>query len=177
MALKKASRFHRPRRTDPLETPRIEVRHFTTGEVARILGIPMWRLQKFLVSPRYRLSPTGQLGEGQGSRRFFRIEDVYRLGIAVALVRDGFAAKFVGAVLEQVEDDDLVGYDERGEEARTPGIALRRGRGGPELEFFSPPQLPDTKSEKPVYYTLDLNEVICRIDQRIAALTKLKQQK
>src|SRR6267378_2760181 len=83
------------------------LRTFGTGEVAEVLGIPIWRLQKFLDSPQYQLSAEGKLVEGLGSRRIFKMEDIYRIAIAKHLVQDGFAAKFVGLLLQQVDDSDF----------------------------------------------------------------------
>src|SRR5207245_9467850 len=83
----------------PSKAPAVE--GFGTGEVAGVLGIPVWRLQKFLDSPQYQLSAEGKLGSGAGSRRVFTREDIYRIAIAKHLVQDGFAAKFVGLLVPQ----------------------------------------------------------------------------
>src|SRR5229473_2859217 len=85
----------------------IAVESFGTGEVAKLLGIPIWRLQKFIDSPQYQFSPEGKLGKGLGSRRVFSQEDIYRIALAARLVEDGFAAKFVGSILEQFDDYDF----------------------------------------------------------------------
>ena len=86
-------------------TPAPRLARFGTGEAARFLGIRIWRLQKFLDSPKYNLSPEGQLGEGHGSRRLFSVEDLYRMAIASAMVEDGFTAKVIGSVVRQIEED------------------------------------------------------------------------
>src|SRR5689334_4199691 len=82
---------------------------FGTGEVALILQTEIWRVQKYLDSPKYRLTSFGQLGYGRGSRRVFTDTDIYRLGIAEHLVSNGFSYKFVAKALQQIDDDDLLG--------------------------------------------------------------------
>lgn len=149
-----------------LEMVPLGIQRFGTGEVARILGTPIWRLQKFLDSPRYQLSPSGQLGvEGKGSRRMFSKQDVWRLGIAAFLIKDGFAPKFVARILEEIEDNDLLGHDHQGEETSSV-IILRRGVKGAQLELFQSGRAP--KIEGDLYYKVDLGEIIDRISARIS---------
>ena len=156
----------RNRQFDPLWTTPLKVPRFSTGEVADILGVEKWRLHKFLDSPRYQLSPTGQLGRGRGSRRTYSRIDVYRIGIAARLVSDGFAAKFVGKALRFIENEDLISLDERGEVSHT-GILFKRGTEEP-IDFFPSGKPPEIKVGSPVYYALDLADVIRETDRRIA---------
>src|SRR5882724_11499438 len=102
---------------------------FGTGEVAEILGVPIWRVQKFLDSPEYNLSSEGKLGQGHGSRRVFTSDDILRIAIAARMVEDGFGAKFVGSVLEQIEDAEFgESHDQAGKEVPPPEIlGLVRG--------------------------------------------------
>jgi hypothetical protein len=147
-----------------------EVLSFGTGEVAEILNVPIWRLQKFLDSPSYRLAPGGRLGHGRGSRRTFSTEDVYRIAIAARMVGDGFAAPFVGSILEQFEDYDFhPGHDSEGNEvsARFGLFGLgRNAEGKPELKFYDRPQTLGQKDYP--YYVLDAGELIAEVDKRIA---------
>jgi hypothetical protein len=151
--------------------PTVALLTFGTAEAAKILGIPIWRLQKFLDSPRYQLSPEGKLGKGKGSRRVFRIEDIYRIAIAVQLVRDGFEATFIGSILRQIEDRDLMHLDEKGSEAPI-GIALERSIKGPKLQTFDPKHPPKVGVAGAPYYVLDLGDVISEVDGRIAKLKR-----
>lgn len=155
---------------DLLSTPPLKLAKFGTGEVAKILGEEMWRIQKFLSSVRYPLSPTGQLGRGKGSRRLFSIKEVYRIGIAAFLIRDGFAPKLVSQILERVEDEDLIDYDPQGE-VHT-GITLSRTGTGPKLGFFRSGNPPAITSGGKLYYALDLTEVTGDIDRRVQELEK-----
>jgi len=147
-----------------------KIASFGTGEVAKILGVPIWRLQKFLDSPKYHLSPAGKLGEGLGSRRVFTREDVYRLALASRLVMDGFAAKFVGSLLEQIENLELVDrLDEQGNEVPR-GIALYRGSKRPRVELIDMRRQEKLGEKGAPYYVLNLDEVTKEIDGRISKL-------
>src|SRR5438132_10376336 len=107
----------KPEDEDVLQTPSLPLATFGTGAVAQILGISMRRLQGYLESPKYEISPTKQLGTGRGSRRVFYEEDIYRLGVAEHLVRDGFSYKFVSNSLQQLDDKELLGpFDSEGRE-------------------------------------------------------------
>lgn len=134
---------------------------FGTGEVAEILGIPIWRLQKFLDSPQYQLSAEGTLGHGLGSRRVFKIEEIYRIAIAKHLVQDGFAAKFVGAVLQQIEDDEFYSSrDQDGKEVPPPSwLGLIRGGSSPIMKLFYSERPPKLGEKDSPYYFLNLDEV------------------
>lgn len=147
---------------------------FGTGEVAEVVDIPVWRLQKFLDSPQYQLSAEGKLGTGAGSRRVFTREDVCRIAIAKHLVQDGFAAKFVGSLLQQIEDSDFYeGHDEKGNETSPPRLlGLVRETSGPRLKLFPgnrPPRLGEKDSP---YYLLNLNEVFAAVHEGIQRLRK-----
>jgi DNA-binding transcriptional MerR regulator len=159
-------------KNDPLSKGNLpEVPRYGTGQVAEILNMKMWRLQKFLNSPRFRLSASGQLGQGQGSRRLFTKEDVCRIGVAAFLTRDGFTPKLVSEVLQRLEDRDLIDFDEDMHEIYW-GISLRRGKDGPEIGTFPASIPPDINVAGPVYYAIDFGQIIDQINRRMAALAK-----
>jgi DNA-binding transcriptional MerR regulator len=140
---------------------------FGTGEAAEILDVPIWRLQKFLDSKQYNLSPAGKLGHGRGSRRVFSEEDLHRIALATWLVKDGFAPQFVGAVVRQIEDSDLDVYiGHEGEEAPL-SLVFQRGKDGPVVRICTTKKA-ETISE--AYYRVDLNEVFAEVDARIVRL-------
>lgn len=141
---------------------------YSTGDAADILSIPMWRLQKFLSSPAYRLSAFDQLGgKGKGSRRMFSMESLYRLGTAIRLVQDGFTPKFVGSALKHLDQGDFREIDEQGRYVY-PGILFRRTPKGPQVDFFASGNPPEIKPEGwAVYYALDLRSVIEWVNKRI----------
>src|SRR5262249_32345422 len=144
---------------------------FGTGEVAEILNVPVWRLQKFLRSSKYAwLTPEGHIGEGRGSRRTFSTEDIYRIAIAARMVGDGFAAPFVGSILERFEDYDFhPSHDSEGNEASARlGLfgLIRNADGKPELSFRIDLQTVGQKGSP--YYVLDAGGLITEVDKRIA---------
>jgi hypothetical protein len=145
----------------------LALEQFSTGEVAEILGIPMWRLQKFLSSPAYRLSVFDQIGEGKGSRRLFIREALYRIATALVLVRDGFAPSFVGSALKHIDEDT---FDERAENGRPfiPGIQFQRTTREPKIAFFESGRTPEMRAQRQgVYYALDLSWVMDEVNKRI----------
>ena len=125
------------KQSDPFEImlgPTFEVPAFGTGEVAHILEMPIWRLQKFLDVKSYPLSPAAQIG----GRRAFSTADVCRIANANRLLRDGFAPKLVVTALQYIEDEDLLAVlDEKGDELARGGIYFKRGKEGPEMHFFA----------------------------------------
>jgi hypothetical protein len=150
---------------DFVSMPELPNHIFRAGDVGKILGIEKWRLEKFLTGKQYQLSASGQLGKGQGSWRLFSHQDIYRLGIANWMVRDGFAAKFISFVLREIEDSDLLDVDENGE-TRATDLGIFRNDSGPRVGPVS-----TTGKEQP-YYILPLRQLIADIDKRILAHTK-----
>lgn len=108
---------------DILDTPSTSVYNFTSKQVASILELEPWRLQKFLNSPQYNLDKSDRLGDGTGSRRVFSNLDIYRLGLAAHLVNDGFGYRFVAAAIQQLERDDFIRIEE-GKEVEVPSLVL-----------------------------------------------------
>lgn len=156
--------------------PEYQVPRFSAGAVARIVGLDdVWKLQKLLDSPRYRLKASGQLGEGKGSRRWFTDRDIYRIKVAAHLIRDGFAPKVVSAVLEDIEDPELNSVDEEGR--RTGFVTFSRGVKGPKLSLRRSAKPPEIKPEGPIYYALDLGQITSEIDERIAKFMNKKNER
>lgn len=120
---------------------------FTTAEAADIADIPIWRLQKFLIGKRARLS-SGQIGKGKGSRRLFSLADLQQLGLAAHLWRDGFSAVFIGAVIDRFQKD--------------PYLALQQN-----LMFTR-------KNETEPYYVLPLEKILA-YTEAAAALELLRR--
>ena len=154
-----------------LDTPSLPLPTFGTGEVARILGVEIWRIQSYLDSPKYQISPTGQqLGTGRGSRRVFTDEDVYRLGIAEHLVRDGFSYKFVSKALQQIDDEDLLGpFDSEGRELDLV-YALVGGEENLQVHGISRNKtIADLakRFKSPSLYLLDITKIVIEIQKRM----------
>jgi len=155
----------------------VDIPVFSTGEAAEILGVEIWRLQKFVDVESYRISPSGQLGRGRGSRRTFYPVDIYRLATASRLVRDGFAPKHVAKVLEHLDDEDLSGeMSEQGAITRC-GIYFTRGKTGPAVHFFPSGKPPKITESGPEYYILDLDLLADEIDQRIKVVLEKRKKR
>jgi DNA-binding transcriptional MerR regulator len=159
------------KQSDPFEMllgPTFEIPAFSTGEVTEILEIPIWRLQKFLDVKSYPLSPAGQIG----GRRVFSTADVCRIATANRLLRDGFAPKHVVKALQYIiEDEELLGaIDKRGDELPRGGICFKRGKKGPEIDFFRAGRAPKITVDGPEYYLLDLDRLLRDVDARIKAV-------
>lgn len=154
---------------DILETPSVRIPTFGTGEVARILGTEIWRVQKYLDSPKYRITPsTSGLGSGKGSRRVFTDVDVYRLGIAEHLVRNGFSYKFVSEALQQFDDKDLLGpFNEEGEELDLVYVLVGGEKNLTVRAFGRDKTIGEmTRAVRtPSFYVVDLNAVIKEIQK------------
>jgi DNA-binding transcriptional MerR regulator len=150
--------------------PPLEVPRFGSGEVAMILGVELWQLNRFL--SRYELSSSGQLGEGRGSRRLYTTEDVYRIKTAMFLIRDGFAPKLVAQIMQRLEDEDFHGTQDFQGEFRELGVSLSRGNKGPEVHIFRAEKWPEISAESKAYYALDLSTITRSVDRQIASLKK-----
>lgn len=83
---------------------------YGTKEVAKILGIPEWRVKNFSEGAAYRLPPAHQVGSGRGSRRLYGWSDIFRLGIANRLVDFGFTPETVGSALREIPESTLAPY-------------------------------------------------------------------
>jgi DNA-binding transcriptional MerR regulator len=148
--------------TEPASLP-----EFGTGEAAEILGVPIWRLQKFLDSRQYNLSPSGKLGRGRGSRRVFSQEDLHRIALANWLVKDGFAPQFVGSVVQQLDDNEVGVYlDQEGEETSL-GVAFYRAQDEPSVRIYRVRNAPTMGQKNSPFYRLDLDEVFGGVDRRM----------
>jgi hypothetical protein len=146
---------------------------FGTGEAAEILDIPIWRLQKFLDSKRYQLTVEGRLGVGLGSRRAFSVEDLHRLAIATLLVQDGFAAPFIGSMLQKLDDADFGDRpDSEGIDRPLKALGFRRSKKGPELVLYASLSKIRLGERDSPYYVLDLSSLPSTIHARIEKLKK-----
>jgi DNA-binding transcriptional MerR regulator len=159
------------RKTDEVwSTPELKVPRFGSGEVAMILGVELWQLNRFL--SRYELSSSGQLGEGRGSRRLYTTEDVYRIRTAMFLIQDGFALKLVAQIMQRLEDEDFHGIQDAEGEFRELGVSLSRGEKGPAVHIFRADKPPQITTESKTYYALEFSIITRSVDRQIGSLKK-----
>jgi DNA-binding transcriptional MerR regulator len=163
-----------PKRSNPSDSIfnllAIEAPRFGSGEVARILGVELWQLNRFL--SRYELKSSGRLGEGRGSRRVYNQEDIYRIATAMSLIRDGFALKLVAQIIATLEDEDFHGGHNERYEFSEFGISLQRGDAGPMVRIFRSDKFPLINAESKTYYAMNLSKITHDVDRRIASLEK-----
>jgi hypothetical protein len=156
--------------SDPFANTEVEVSRFGSGEVAAYLGVEQWQLNRFLA--RYELSSWGQLGEGRGSRRVYKTEDIYRIKTAMFLIRDGFAPRLVAQIMRRLEDVDFYGAHDSEGEFQELGIALSRSEKGPDVDIFRADKPPKISTESKTYYALKLSTIRHIVDREIASRKK-----
>jgi len=152
------------------ETSELPSHIYRAGEIIRILAIPKWRFQKFLSGKNYPLSPSGQIGKGAASWRLFRLEDVYRIGIANFLTQDGFGPKTISKALQFIEDSDLIEFGAEGRK-RPPLVGFIRGPKEAKVVYIPRTKAISATSDAP-YYVLDLGRIVTEIDRRIEELVR-----
>jgi hypothetical protein len=152
---------HRRKSEDFFSTPELPLHIFRASDITRILGIEKWRLEKFLTGKQYRLSPSGHIGTGKGSWRLFSHEDLYRLAIATRMVEDGYTAKFVSIVLQEIDDNELLDINEHGESTALD-VGVFRTEEGPQVRFAG------AFTKQQPYYVLPLRELVKNVNKRIA---------
>jgi len=166
-----ANRKRRPEPSDDIfATPLVDTYIFRASDVTQYTGVPKWRLEKFLTGKQYRLSPSGHVGEGKGSWRLFSHEDLYRLAGAYRMVEDGFTAKTVSKVLEDIDDRDLLDTNNERFENTVTDVGLVRSKDGPRVVFAG-----SFARERP-YYILPLRQLVREVDRRIAESRKEKSE-
>ncbi len=74
----------------------------TTTDVAEILGMPDWRVIKFVQGKEYGIKPAFATGKGSGSRRLYDVENVCELAVALRLLETGLRSKVIGKVIRQL---------------------------------------------------------------------------
>jgi hypothetical protein len=116
--------------TGVLDIAEAPVPLFGARDVADILKVESWKLQKLLESPTLNLPKPRKLGTTTRATRVFTDIDVLRIALAVELTADGVSAKAIGtAVLPAFEDkEEILGLTVRNGtmQAAQYGLALMR---------------------------------------------------
>lgn len=80
---------------------------FKTGEVADLLGLPVWRLMKFFQGKEYGLGTRKAPGK-KGIHRIYTIENVCEIALAHWLFESGLRSSVIGEVLRQLRSSELL---------------------------------------------------------------------
>jgi len=75
---------------------------FTTEKIARIAGLPEWRVVRFAQNPGFGITPAFGNAAGPGSRRLYNLENVCQIVLASWLLQAGLRVEVIGRVLKQV---------------------------------------------------------------------------
>lgn len=75
---------------------------FTTEKIAKIAGLPEWRVVRFAQNPKFGITPAFGAAAGPGSRRLYNLENVCQIVLASWLLQAGLRVELIGRVLKQV---------------------------------------------------------------------------
>ena len=161
---------------NPLETAEARVPLFGAQEVAAILKIKPWKLQKLLESPTLKLPEPRKLGTAIRSTRVFTDADVLRIALAVELAADGLSAKGIGStVLPEFEDNEqILGLGVRGGEMQSVqyGVGIMRSGARRTAEVFAWDRRENFVTKNKPYYVRNVTELIEKYSERIKAAKK-----
>ncbi len=82
----------------------MDAKVFTTEKVARILGVPEWRVVRFAQIKKYGITPAYGQAAGSGSRRLYNVENVCEMALASWLTEAGLRIEVIARVLTQVRN-------------------------------------------------------------------------
>jgi DNA-binding transcriptional MerR regulator len=82
----------------------MDAKVFTTEKVARILGVPEWRVVRFAQTKKYGITPAYGQASGSGSRRLYNVENVCEMALASWLTEAGLRIEVIARVLTQVRN-------------------------------------------------------------------------
>lgn len=79
---------------------------YSAQQVADMLGVDLWRVKNFILVKSYGLRPTG--GKSKFGR--FAFADIFKFGLANALVKAGLEAQEVGSAVKAVPQNVWSGW-------------------------------------------------------------------
>jgi len=150
--------------------PELKPEIFSAGDVAAILQIPDWRLRNFLSGRAFKISAMDKIGQGRGSRHLFNREGVYRIGVAMIMLNDGFNPERIGHVMENLDESTFNELDPKGKHIPFFLTIKRQGSKRIGEVIATPPEVSFWGNG--AYYVLDLSKLATDINQRIAAWRK-----
>jgi DNA-binding transcriptional MerR regulator len=103
----------------------MDAKIFTTERVAKILGLPEWRIVRFAQFKKYGITPALVEASGPGSRRLYNTENVCEMALAAWLTQAGLRIDVIAHVLQQVrEQGGLSRYVDEASEQESLGTYL-----------------------------------------------------
>ncbi len=84
------------------ETSMAEMHWFGSGDLARVLGVDLWRIKNFSQGAAYRLPALQTIGSGTRRMRIYRTVDVFRFAVANQLEQSGHDPESIGAALDAI---------------------------------------------------------------------------
>jgi DNA-binding transcriptional MerR regulator len=119
----------------------MDAKVLTTEKVARILGVPEWRVVRFAQIKKYGITPAYGQASGSGSRRLYNVENVCEMALASWLTEAGLRIEVIARVLTQVRNQGgLARYlDENWEQEtlHTYLAIVRKPKGKPTSKVMS----------------------------------------
>jgi DNA-binding transcriptional MerR regulator len=88
----------------------LDLKIFTTEKVARILGVPEWRVVRFAQTGAYGIKPALADATGPGSRRLYNLENVCEIALALWLTQAGLRIEVIGRALKKARVEGLSHY-------------------------------------------------------------------
>ncbi len=89
-----------------------EARWFGSGDLARLLDVPLWRIKNFSQGPAYKLAAAAAIGSGNRKMRVYPAVDLFRFAIANQLEQSGHDPESIGAALDAISTNTLNAWAE-----------------------------------------------------------------
>lgn len=82
---------------------------YSTGQVADMLSIPIWRVKNFTEGKAFGIEPTQVIGEGHGGRRLYDDKAVRKISTAALLTQAGLRPEIIGGILSSDDPGGEIG--------------------------------------------------------------------
>jgi hypothetical protein len=106
---------------------------FVTAQIAKLLGVPEWRIIKFAGGKEYGIKPALSEAAGSGTRRLYDLENVCEMALAWWLFQAGLRSDVVGWVLNQVREKQtlkkILDIDEKRSQSLYLAVTRTEGKG------------------------------------------------
>jgi hypothetical protein len=131
--------------------PRRDV--FFTSDIAKVLGVPEWRVMKFVDSKDYPIKPAHSPASGSGSRRIYNLENVCEFALALRLLESGLRSLDIGRVIRELRQKEKL--SSRLDETKRLYLAIVR-----KPRLFSPHGIPRRQELSFVRGSEEISEIL-----------------